>query len=217
MKWPIILLCVLIIGIGSGYWLGTKQPKHIVQVFSSVGDLLLTPNPGDVLEWKKATVKFDNPQSTPCTEANPTSQCTIKPGLKDGVYFYKCADLGCEDPAVAMGTDTLENLSKGGISGILPPPYADPKGPKVQCDPTTKKATADDLKASKGDSFHYYPNGSVAFTITFAAGTCTQGDTLTNANPDCTLAQGATIPQPAYTIKIAGGACQDGTGKLSSR
>ena len=219
MKWPIILVCVLIIGIGIGYWLGTHQPKkpqHIAQVFSPVGDLLLAPNPGDVLDWKNATVKFKNPQQTPCAEANPSSQCTIKSGL-NGVYFYDCDSLGCTDPAIGMGSDTNENFLKGGISGILPPPYADPKGPKVQCDPTTKKATADDLKASKGDSFHYYPNGSVAFTITFAPGTCMQGDTLTNAHSDCTLTQGATIPQPAYTIQITGGGCQDGTGKLNAR
>lgn len=210
MKSWIVAICMLILGIAIGFLIASKRPhpQQIGMAFSDVGDLFITPGYNDVIKWSHGSqqlgVKFKY-NASPCVEGNPTDTCTVS-AIK-GLYFYDCK--GCPDPGVGMGGDALENLAKS--AGILPPPYANPKGVKLYCDSGTAKAS-DPITAQPGQSFQFYPVGGINFTVAFSANTCSPRDSLNNAASSCTVKQGAQS-QPKYLIQIEG--CGNGAGSLT--
>lgn len=209
MKSWIIAICMLILGIVVGFLIASRRPAQIQMAFTDVGDLFLHPKKGDKITWtnqgQPLAVKFKSPN--PCTNANDPAAGTCTIQATSGFYFYDCQ--GCPDPGIGVGSDVILGQSTA-RSGILPQPYATPPSPKVSCD-SSGKATADPISGKSGDSFQFLPNGDLTFSITFAANTCTQGDSPSNGASDCTLKAGATS-QPAYPIHVNG--CTDGTGSL---
>jgi len=204
MKSWIIAFCMLLLGTLAGC--GHNEAQF---VFSDVGDPLLYAKAGDVIKWSHQgnplAVNFKY-GANPCTAGDPVGTCKIQ--ATRGEYFYDCQ--GCADPAIVVGSDVSGRLTTKG--GILPPPYATPKDPKVYCDSGQAKVSQP-ITAKVGDSFEIYPVGDITFSVKFLTPTCTQGDSLTNSAPSCTVIQGA-ASQPAYPIHIDG-CTTDGTGSLT--
>ena len=218
MKTWIVCFCMLILGIAIGLAIAWKLlPVQIPMSFSNVGEVYIHPKTGDKIQWKYAgalkTVDFSKFGVTPCAEGLKTNTCTVSPQAKAGSYFYDCD--GCPDPGIGMGSETGPQGGLGTTgAGMLPPPYAAPAGPKVWC--KAGQAMVQPITGKAGQSFEFTPVAGTTFTATFQANTCTQGDTLNNGSPDCTLKNGATIPQ-SYSIQasVDRTACTNGTGMLN--
>ena len=213
MKSWIPAVCMLILGIAVGFLIASRRPREIPMAFSNVGSLYVNPKSGDVIKWYNGSLpqnvqfKYD---TSPCVELSASDKCTIK--ATKGDYFYKCvgAPDTCPDPGIRVGSAVMAE-GQTTPSGTLPGPYADPKDPKLWCASGTAKGQP--IAAKAGQSFEFDPVGDIEFTVTFAANTCSHGDSLTNNAPDCTITQAATFPQ-TYKIHIDGG-CTDGTGSLT--
>jgi hypothetical protein len=204
MKSWIIAFCVLLLVILTGC-----RHNEVQVVFSDVGDPLLYAKAGDVIKWsnngKPVAVNFKY-GANPCSAGDAVGTCKIQ--ATQGEYFYDCQ--GCADPAIVVGSD-VSRVMPTAVTGILPPPYATPKDPKVYCDAGQTKVSQP-ITAKAGDSFEIYPVGDIAFSVNFATGTCNQGDSLKNNASSCTIKIGATS-QPTYPIHID--KCKDGTGSLT--
>jgi len=200
-------LCVLLLGIAIGYYLCLKcsvTQRVVSMSFNPQGKLVVAAKGGDLLKWKGVPGKIKFFPLNPCTNPNDVTggTCTMK---DSGIYPFSCESSGsntCPDPVVGGGDDMAVSAEAAATSH-LDPPYANP-GPStvyIYCNNGTAAATYP-ISGHVGEGFTLQLAGPGAdFSATLPAGTCTGGNTLNSASPNCRIAPAA-VSAPSYPITV---------------
>jgi hypothetical protein len=241
MKSLLLVLLALFLGAAVGVWYGkqhaspvggaisSSRPNHIKFVVEGNTKVDLAPVVGDIITWvdtsgNPVTVNVASYAGldTLCTEANPTSKCTI---LADGGIFpYDCSTAGlCFDPGISPGKSPG---GPGGITKASNPAMTTaavkaqlspiPESVQVACTPpTTGTATATPgmLNIDANTDVMWIGGPGATGYVTLPAGTCSNQGSKTQyaINID-----GCEVLQSAVNYPIHLNGCPtDGTGTIN--